>query len=30
MMSGHGCLGCAEPGFWDWGGFYVANGGSGD
>ena len=30
MMSGHGCLGCSEPGFWDWGGFYVANGGSGD
>ena len=22
VKSGHGCLGCSEPGFWDWGGFY--------
>ena len=22
IQSGHGCLGCAEPGFWDLGGFY--------
>ena len=22
IEGGHGCLGCAEPGFWDWGGFY--------
>jgi len=22
VQSGHGCLGCAEPGFWDMGGFY--------
>ena len=30
MMSGHGCLGCAQPNFWDGGGFYVANGGGDD
>ncbi len=24
MESGHPCLGCAEPGFWDRGGFYAA------
>jgi hydrogenase small subunit len=22
VQSGHGCLGCSEPGFWDAGGFY--------
>ena len=22
VEGGHGCLGCSEPGFWDWGGFY--------
>lgn len=22
IEAGHGCLGCAEPGFWDWAGFY--------
>jgi len=22
IQSGHGCLGCSEPGFWDLGGFY--------
>ena len=22
IESGHGCLGCSEPNFWDWGGFY--------
>lgn len=22
VQSGHGCLGCSEPGFWDMGGFY--------
>lgn len=22
IQSGHGCLGCSEPDFWDWGGFY--------
>ncbi len=22
IQSGHGCLGCSEPGFWDRGGFY--------
>ena len=22
IEGGHGCVGCAEPGFWDWGGFY--------
>jgi hydrogenase small subunit len=22
IQSGHGCLGCSEPGFWDFGGFY--------
>jgi len=22
IQSGHGCLGCSEPGFWDMGGFY--------
>ena len=22
IQSGHGCLGCSEPGFWDKGGFY--------
>jgi hydrogenase small subunit len=22
IQSGHGCLGCAEPNFWDMGGFY--------
>ena len=22
IEAGHGCLGCAEPGFWDWGGVY--------
>jgi hydrogenase small subunit len=22
IQSGHGCLGCSEPGFWDQGGFY--------
>lgn len=24
VESGHGCLGCSEPGFWDGGGFYKA------
>ena len=24
IESGHGCLGCSEPGFWDAGGFYRA------
>lgn len=24
IESGHGCLGCSEPGFWDMGGFYTA------
>jgi hydrogenase small subunit len=24
IESGHGCIGCAEPGFWDRGGFYDA------
>jgi len=24
VQSGHGCLGCSEPGFWDKGGFYRA------
>ena len=24
MESGHGCLGCSEPDFWDGGGFYKA------
>lgn len=24
IESGHGCLGCSEPGFWDFGGFYQA------
>lgn len=24
IQSGHGCIGCAEPGFWDGGGFYEA------
>lgn len=23
IQSGHGCLGCSEPGFWDRGGFYT-------
>ena len=23
IQSGHGCLGCSEPGFWDLGGFYI-------
>ena len=23
IQSGHGCIGCSEPGFWDRGGFYV-------
>jgi hydrogenase small subunit len=23
IASGHGCLGCSEPGFWDKGGFYT-------
>jgi hydrogenase small subunit len=22
IQSGHGCLGCSEPGFWDMGGLY--------
>jgi hydrogenase small subunit len=22
IEGGHGCLGCSEPDFWDWGGFY--------
>jgi hydrogenase small subunit len=22
VEGGHGCLGCSEPNFWDWGGFY--------
>jgi len=22
IEAGHGCLGCSEPNFWDWGGFY--------
>jgi hydrogenase small subunit len=22
VQSGHGCLGCSEPNFWDKGGFY--------
>jgi len=22
IEAGHGCIGCSEPGFWDWGGFY--------
>ena len=24
IESGHGCIGCSEPGFWDFGGFYEA------
>jgi hydrogenase small subunit len=24
IESGHGCIGCSEPGFWDKGGFYTA------
>jgi len=24
VESGHGCLGCSEPDFWDAGGFYKA------
>ena len=24
IQSGHGCIGCSEPGFWDMGGFYEA------
>ncbi len=24
IQSGHGCIGCSEPGFWDFGGFYKA------
>jgi hydrogenase small subunit len=24
IESGHGCLGCSEPGFWDKGSFYAA------
>ncbi|HRJ52910.1 MAG TPA: hydrogenase small subunit [Candidatus Thiothrix moscowensis] len=24
IQSGHGCLGCSEPGFWDFGGLYRA------
>jgi len=24
IQSGHGCIGCSEPGFWDLGGFYDA------
>jgi hydrogenase small subunit len=24
IQSGHGCIGCSEPGFWDFGGFYDA------
>jgi len=24
IASGHGCIGCSEPGFWDKGGFYQA------
>jgi hydrogenase small subunit len=24
IEAGHGCIGCAEPGFWDKGGFYEA------
>ena len=24
IQSGHGCIGCSEPGFWDAGGFYKA------
>lgn len=24
VESGHGCLGCSEPNFWDAGGFYQA------
>jgi len=24
IESGHGCIGCSEPGFWDKGGFYAA------
>ncbi len=24
VQSGHGCLGCSEPGYWDKGGFYKA------
>jgi hydrogenase small subunit len=24
IESGHGCIGCSEPGFWDFGGFYRA------
>ncbi|HEY6925223.1 MAG TPA: hydrogenase small subunit [Steroidobacteraceae bacterium] len=24
IEAGHGCIGCAEPGFWDHGGFYEA------
>jgi hydrogenase small subunit len=22
IEGGHGCIGCSEPGFWDWGGLY--------
>lgn len=28
IQSGHGCLGCSEPDFWDKGGFYVPLSGS--
>ena len=24
VESGHGCIGCSEPNFWDFGGFYEA------
>ena len=24
IQSGHGCIGCSEPNFWDAGGFYEA------
>ena len=24
IQSGHGCIGCSEPNFWDKGGFYQA------
>ena len=24
IESGHGCIGCSEPGFWDKGSFYAA------
>jgi hydrogenase small subunit len=28
IESGHGCIGCSEPGFWDKGSFYAAQSGA--